>query len=76
MAVCPNAIPFSDSGHLTDIFFLICSYDDASHLRILAKLSRMIADGQMLSRIRESSTPAEAWHCLRESEEAIDSAVN
>lgn len=76
MAVCRNAIPFSESGHLTDIFFLICSFDDASHLRILAKLSRMIADGQMLSRIRESTTPAEAWQCLRESEEAIDSASN
>ncbi len=75
MAVCPAAIPFSDSGHLTDIFFLICSYDDASHLRILAKLSRMIADGIMLSKIRESETAAEAWHCLQESEEAIDSAV-
>jgi PTS system nitrogen regulatory IIA component len=76
VAVCPAAIPFSDSGHLTDIFFLICSYDDASHLRILAKLSRMIADGKMLSRIRESESPAEVWHCLQESEEAIDSAVN
>jgi PTS system nitrogen regulatory IIA component len=76
MAVCPTAIPFSDSGHLTDIFFLICSYDDASHLRILAKLSRMIADGKMLSRIRHCKSPAEAWQCLRESEEAIDSAVN
>ncbi len=76
MAVCPAAIPFSDSGHLTDIFFLICSYDDASHLRILAKLSRMISDGNMLSKIRECESPAEAWHCLQESEEAIDSAVN
>lgn len=75
MAVCPAAIPFSDSGHLTDVFFLICSYDDASHLRILAKLSRMISDGSMLSKIRESTTPAEAWHRLQESEEAIDAAL-
>lgn len=75
MGVCPAAIPFSDTGHLTDIFFLICSYDDASHLRILAKLSRMISDGVMLSKIRECQTAADAWHCLQESEEAIDSAV-
>ena len=42
LAVCPAPIPFSDSGQLTDIFFLICSYDDATHLRILARLSRLM----------------------------------
>ncbi len=74
MAVCPSPIPFSDSGQLTDIFFLICSYDDASHLRILAKLSRLIADGEILAGLRACSTVAEAWECLKESEEALDSA--
>ncbi len=76
LAVCPSAIPFSDSGQLTDIFFLICSYDDATHLRILAKLSRMIADGEMLSKLRECDSVGEAWECLRASEEAIDSALH
>ena len=74
MAVCPSPIPFSDGGQLTDIFFLICSYDDASHLRILAKLSRMIADGELLTGLRGCHTAAEAWECLKESEEALDSA--
>lgn len=72
LAVCPAAIPFSDQGHLTDIFFLICSYDDSSHLRILAKLSRMIGDGELLEALRESQGPADAWHSLRASEERID----
>ncbi len=76
MAVCPSAIPFSDTGQLTDIFFLICSYDDAVHLRILAKLSRMIADSEMLARIRESQTPEEVWEHLRGSEDSLDSAVS
>ncbi|MEM8913726.1 MAG: PTS sugar transporter subunit IIA, partial [Planctomycetota bacterium] len=44
LGICPSPLPFSDAGQLTDVFFLICSYDDSSHLRILAKLSRMIAN--------------------------------
>lgn len=75
LGICATPIPFSDSGQLTDIFFLICSYDDASHLRILAKISRLIADGAMLSGLRASQTAAEAWECLKESEEALDSAL-
>src|SRR4029453_9152613 len=39
-----QGIPFaSDSGQLTDIFFLICSVDDSQHLRTLARLSRLLA---------------------------------
>jgi PTS system nitrogen regulatory IIA component len=75
LAVCRSALPFSDSGQLTDVFFLICSYNDDIHLRILAKLSRMIADGQMLAELRHCQTPSEAWECLRKAEEAIDSAA-
>jgi PTS system nitrogen regulatory IIA component len=75
LGVCTTPIPFSDSGHLTDVFFLICSYDDASHLRILAKLSRLIAEGEMLAGLRGCQSSAEAWECLREAEEALDSAI-
>lgn len=76
MGICPTPIPFSDSGQLTDIFFLICSYDDSSHLRILAKLSRLIADGEMLAGLRAAEGVTEAWECLRASEEALDSALH
>ena len=71
LAVCRSAIPFSDRGQLTDIFFLICSYDDSSHLRILAKLSRMVSDPEFLQSLRGSETSADAWHHLREAEERI-----
>ncbi|QDT03613.1 putative fructose-like phosphotransferase system subunit EIIA [Rubripirellula lacrimiformis] len=74
LAVCPSSIPFSDQGQMTDIFFLICSYDDTVHLRILAKLSRMISTDGMLDRIRAAGSPTEAWHVLKEVEEAIDEA--
>jgi PTS system nitrogen regulatory IIA component len=75
LGICPASIPFSDRGHLTDVFFLICSYDDATHLRILAKVSRMIADGELLTELRKCRSSADAWYCLNASEQAIDSAL-
>ena len=75
LAVCPAAIPFSDRGQLTDVFFLICSYEDATHLRILAKLSRMIAESELLDQLRKSSTPAEAWKCLESAEMQVDDDI-
>ncbi len=69
MAVCPAAIPFSDRGQLTDVFFLICSYDDATHLRILAQLSRLISAGDLLQKLRQADSSSAAWRALKESEE-------
>ena len=74
LAVCPTSIPFSDRGQLTDIFFLICSYDDKAHLRILAKLSRMIAQASFLQNLRDCETPSEAWLVLKETEEQLEAA--
>ncbi len=72
LAVCPTSIPFSDQGQMTDVFFLICSYDDRAHLRILAKLSRMIGQGDFLQQLRSCQSPAEAWQALQETEEEVD----
>ncbi len=72
LGVCRAPIPFSDAGQLTDIFFLICSYDDASHLRILAKLSRLITDAGLLESLRASGSAKEAWEHLQEAEQQID----
>jgi len=68
MGVCPSAIPFSDSGQLTDVFFLICSYDDATHLRILATLSRLISAGDLLEKLRQSESATDAWQALKDSQ--------
>jgi len=72
IGVCSAPIPFSDQGHLTDVFFLVCSYDDRSHLKILARLSRMISAIDMLTRIRSAATPAEVRAALEEAEAAIE----
>ena len=64
----PSGIPFgSATGQLTDIFYLICSIDDRGHLQTLARLSRLIADPELLAALRQAPN-AEAIH------EAIESA--
>lgn len=71
LAISSNPLPFSDSGQLTDIFFLICSYDDPSHLRILAKLSRLIANQEMLEGLRACDSVSDAWKCFHEAEAGL-----
>ncbi len=61
MGVTARGIPFGDRrGNLTDVFFLICSLDDQSHLRVLARLSRLIAQTDFLSDLRTASSGQEA----------------
>lgn len=72
LGVCTSAIPFSDRGQMTDIFFLICSFDHAIHLRILARLSRLVTDTEFLSGLRASQSPVEAWECLQSAEMRLD----
>ncbi len=48
-----QGIPFG-GGCLSDIFFLICSTNDREHLRILARLSRLVGDAEFISALRDS----------------------
>lgn len=48
-----QGIPFGHPrGLLTDVFFLLGSPDDRSHLRILARLSRLLSDAAFLRLLR------------------------
>jgi PTS system nitrogen regulatory IIA component len=70
-----SGIPFgSESGRLTDLFFLICSVDDSQHLRTLARLSRLIAMPDFLAALRESENAAEALSAVKTFEAEIGSA--
>lgn len=71
LAVSGAPIPFSDTGHMTDVFFLICSYDDSSHLRTLSKVGRLLAVDSFLDRLRECGSPGEAWLLLDEAEQGL-----
>jgi len=64
LGITSQGIPFGGGrGILTDIFFLICSTEDREHLRILARLSRLINDAEFLTALR-SAPDAQTAHDL------------
>lgn len=69
LANVPSGIPFgAPRGGLTDLFFLVASPDQATHLRLLARLSRLFRVPGFLDSLRQADTAAEA-HALLESVE-------
>ena len=60
LGITSGGIPFSNDGRLTDVFFLICSTSDHEHLRILARLSRVINDGEFLAGLRSATDAVQA----------------
>jgi PTS system nitrogen regulatory IIA component len=73
LGIAPSGIPFG-GPRLTDVFFLICSTNDHEHLRILARLSRVINDEAFLTAVRNAETPIDVHRLIFEREQAIDSA--
>jgi PTS system nitrogen regulatory IIA component len=68
-----SGIPFgSETGQLTDVFFLICSVDDSQHLRTLARLSRLISSAGFLPALRAATTAAEAIRVVQDFENQLD----
>lgn len=64
-----QGIPFGHHrGTLTDIFFLICSTDDSTHLWVLARLSRLIGDACVLNQLREAPDAESARQLLIDAE--------
>lgn len=77
LGITPSGIPFSRPGEpgargrLTDVFFLICSTSEHEHLRILARLSRVINDVFFLSDLRAARDAAAARDLIAAREAAI-----
>lgn len=59
--------PYRD---LTQLFFLICCHDDRHHLRVLARLVRLL-DESTIQCIMEVNTPEDLLTCLIEKEERV-----
>jgi PTS system nitrogen regulatory IIA component len=55
----------SETGQLTDVFFLICSTDDSQHLRTLARLSRLLSQAGFLPELRAAASPAEVLQVVQ-----------
>jgi nitrogen PTS system EIIA component len=64
-----RGIPFgAPRGTLTDLFFLICSVEDRGHLRVLARLSRLLADPSFVEALRHAPDAVTALGVIVESE--------
>ena len=68
VGISPQGILFGGSRILTDVFFLLCSTDDRSHLRILARISRLISIEGFLNSLRDASDPTAVYELICESE--------
>ena len=69
-----QGVPFGGArGSLTDVFFLICSVDDRGHLRVLARLSRLIGVQDFLPTLRDVVTPEQAWQLIADFEQQLPS---
>jgi PTS system nitrogen regulatory IIA component len=60
-----RGIPFNGPrGSLTDLFFLVCCTDDRTHLRVLARLARLMLREGLLERLRSTESADEAYELL------------
>lgn len=69
LGITSSGIPFGGPrGVLTDMFFLVCSSSEAVHLRILARLSRLVGQSDLLAKMRAASSAGEVRSLIVEAE--------
>jgi PTS system nitrogen regulatory IIA component len=67
-----SGIPFGAAhGGLTDLYFLVCCRDDRTHLRVLARLSRMFLRPGFFDELRAAETPGEAHEKIIAAEQEL-----
>ncbi len=67
-----SGIPFgAPDGGLTDIFFLVCCRDHRTHLKVLARLSRMFLQPGFIDELRKASTVPESFRILEIAEREL-----
>ena len=64
-----TTIPFG--GSMVDLFFLVCCTDDSLHLRVQARLARLLRTPGLLDALRSAETPAEAWGLIDSAEREL-----
>lgn len=73
LGVTSSGIPFGGPrGCLTDVFFLIGSTSESVHLKVLARLSRMLQQADFLEQIRDAESAESVWRIVQETDEGID----
>ncbi len=74
LAVHSSGIPFGGPrGNMTDVFFLIGSINEGFHLRLLARLSRLLHWPGFLDQVRSGQTPKSVWQIVADCDTQVDS---
>jgi nitrogen PTS system EIIA component len=64
-----SGVPFGGPrGRLTDVFFLVCCRDDKTHLRVLARIARLLLRPDFLDQLRSTDTSADSLRVIRAAE--------
>jgi len=64
-----SGVPFGGpDGTLTDVYFLVCCRDDKTHLRVLARIARLLLRADFLDHVRAAETPPDSLHVIRDAE--------
>jgi PTS system nitrogen regulatory IIA component len=72
LGITSSGIPFGGPrGCLTDVFFLIASSDESFHLRVLARLSRLIHITDFIENLRVAGDNAVAWQLVADADNSI-----
>ena len=67
-----NPLPFgAPHGGLTDLYFLVCCRDDRTHLRTLARLSRLMLRSGFVEELRGAPTPAATYQVIKAAEQDL-----
>lgn len=67
-----SGIPFGAPKRvLSDIFFLVLCQDGRTHLKVLARLGRMMQIPEFLDTLRETDDPMESYRIICEADEQI-----
>lgn len=70
-----SGVPFgAENGNLTDLFFLVCCRDDRTHLRVLARLSRLLLRPHFIDALRAAESPAETWQLIHSAESDLSAS--
>jgi nitrogen PTS system EIIA component len=70
LGITTSGIPFGGPAK-SDVFFLICSTDDRGHLRVLARLSRLLSAPGFLDALRQAGDAAGVLRVVGEFERAL-----
>jgi PTS system nitrogen regulatory IIA component len=68
LGITSTPIPFGAGVPMTDVFFLICSVEDRTHLRVLARLSRLLNVPGLLHSLRAAADSASARQLILDGE--------